>query len=635
MTGRPGGSGPAGCGPSESNGVEREKDFEFATAHLLTALYALCHRVGLTAEDVSEIERRGARLTPEVWRETRRLLRNADQGVDGTRLELGFKALVLRWLGHRDEGAFASAHGVGIAEAFARYRGRLGAIAQIVEVGGGDGGSELRCAVGDAWATRAAHLIDGLPETAPGAVEALERALAACEWLVWTWRFLLSAMVAASEACGDEARADSARRSLEEFDRDVAVHDPAAVYRVGATMLTTLWCIAHDDGLLAVERGLDPRIERSPVAWARARSALDAGRPGDVPVPVRTFAAWSVGVGLDEGGLRWCLEESVRAHPDLPRMVELLWDRTDPDEEVSREAARCAVDAAFQRRLGIERDYRPLPGERVNVYFEVHQGARRSQALERVALMRRLHVVLSRCGDVDPMTVASVHLDLAVEREAGGEHEASRRHLAAAVECAQGVEDDPARRDYPEVCLATWHWRSGEVGEALRRLERLEGPKAVEALRLIEVKAPEREALREAEGVRMRAGGVRSACAVIAAHLRAGHDLAAVRHARELCDANPDSSEAWAGLAGLLHDQGRYRDAVQPARAACSVGYDEPAASALLARILRGLGSEGREESRALARQALESHAAGGGLEEAERAELERIAGGGDGDVGG
>ena len=269
------------------------------------------------------------------------------------------------------------------------------------------------------------------------------------------------------------------------------------------------------------------------------------------------------------------------------------------------------------------------------MYFEVHQGARRAQALERVALMHRLHVVLCRCGDVDPMAVASVHLDLAVDREARGEYEASRRHLAAAVEYAQGVEDDRARRDYPEVCLATWHWRSGEVGEALRRLERLEGPKAAEALRLIEAKALEREALREAEGVRMRCGDVRSACAVVAAHLRAGHDLAAVRHAREVCDAKPGSPHAWAALAGVLHDQGRYRDAVQPARAAVAAGYDERAASVLLARILRGLGSEGRGESRALARRVLEAHAAGGGLEQAERAELEQIAGEGEADVGG
>ena len=349
---------------------------------------------------------------------------------------------------------------------------------------------------------------------------------------------------------------------------------------------------------------------RSPT---RMRAAIDAGRLGDVPLPVQTFDAWAVGAGLEEVHLRVGLAEAVRAHPDLPCMVELLWDRREPDEDVSREAAWCAVDAAFRRRLGIEADYRPLPGERQNVYFEVNRGARRSEALERVALMRRFHIVLSRCGNVDPMLIATVFLDLAVCSESLGE-KAARHHLVAAVDFAQGVGGDPARRDYPEVCLAQWHWRSGEVGEALRRLARLEGEKAVEARRLIEAKAPEREALRAAQAERMRRRDVRSACGVVFAHLRAGHYVAAERHARELCDESPDSPHAWAALAGVLLDQGRYRDAV------------EPAASALLARTLRGLGSEGREASRALARQALEAHAAGGGLEEAERVELEWIA---------
>ena len=230
------------------------------------------------------------------------------------------------------------------------------------------------------------------------------------------------------------------------------------------------------------------------------------------------------------------------------------------------------------------------------------------------------------------MAVASVCLDLAVDCEAQGKHEAARRHLVAAVDYAQGVEGDAVRRDYPEVCLATWHWHSGEVGEALRRLERLEGPQAVEARRLIEAKAPEREALRVAQGVRAQRRDVRSACEVVFAHLRAGHYVAAERHARELCEASPDSPDSWLTLVGVLLDQGRYRDAVEPARAARSAGYEETAASALLARILRGLGSEGREQSRALAGEALAAHAARGGLDEAARAELERIAGEGEGD---
>ena len=634
MTGGPGASGPAVRGPGEAGGVGAGKNpgCETAGAGLLTALYALCHRVGISAGESVEIGRLGACLTPEVWRDTRRLLGEAHQEAAGRRRVVGFEALLLRWLGHRDEGAVAGAYGVGVAEALARGRGELGAIAHIVDGGGGSGAPGLRSAVAGAWASRGARLMDGLPGTGPGAVAALERALAAYEWPPRRRRLLLAAMVAASGACGDEARAGAARRSLEEEDRGVVASDPTSMYRIGATVLTVLWCIAHDDGLLGAERGLDPGIGRSPEVWARARSALDAGRPGEVPVPVRTFAAWSGAGGLDEGELRVCLEEAVRVHPDLPRIVELLWRRTDPHEDVSRKAAWYAVDAVFRRRLCLERGYTALPGERESVYFEVYQGARRPEALERLELARRLHLVLARCGDVEPMAVVSVLLDLAVEREALGEHEASRRHLAAAVEHVPGVED-PVWREYPEVGVATWHWRSGEVGEALRRLERLEGPKAVEARRLIEAKAPERERLREAERVRVRRGDVESACAVVAAHLRAGHDVAAERHARELCDESPDSPHAWASLAGVLHDLGRYRDAVEPARAARSAGYEEPGASAPLARIVRRLGAEGREEGRRLARRSLVVHAGGRGLEESGCAERERIEGGGGGDA--
>lgn len=94
--------------------------------------------------------------------------------------------------------------------------------------------------------------------------------------------------------------------------------------------------------------------------------------------------------------------------------------------------------------------------------------------------------------------VVSVYLDLAVDAESRGMPEVARRHLVAGVALTRGVGGDSARPDYPEMCLAQWHWRSGEVGEALRRLARLERPPALETRRLIEAKAPEREALRAA-----------------------------------------------------------------------------------------------------------------------------------------
>ena len=98
---------------------------EAATTHLLAALYALAHGLALTGEDGAEVERHGDGLRPELWRETKRLLREADRDPDGTTLDLRFLPLVLRWLGVASEDAFAAEFGGGAAEAIARDCGRL------------------------------------------------------------------------------------------------------------------------------------------------------------------------------------------------------------------------------------------------------------------------------------------------------------------------------------------------------------------------------------------------------------------------------------------------------------------------------------------------------------------------------
>ena len=98
---------------------------ELATTHLLTALYALAHRIALTEEDVAELERDWPCLTPELWKATRELLGEADRGEVGTTLDLGFVALVLRWLGLADEAAFGAEFGVGVVPALGRDLGRL------------------------------------------------------------------------------------------------------------------------------------------------------------------------------------------------------------------------------------------------------------------------------------------------------------------------------------------------------------------------------------------------------------------------------------------------------------------------------------------------------------------------------
>ena len=56
---------------------------ELATAHVLTALYALAHRIALTPEELALLDERGRALTPEHWRETKDTLRLADRGGAG------------------------------------------------------------------------------------------------------------------------------------------------------------------------------------------------------------------------------------------------------------------------------------------------------------------------------------------------------------------------------------------------------------------------------------------------------------------------------------------------------------------------------------------------------------------------
>ena len=599
---------------------------EAATANLLTALYALSHRVALTGEDLAEVERRGRCLTPGLWRATRDLLREADRGGAGTRMDLGFTPLVLRWLGFADEGGFVRAHGLGVEEALAAGRGALGVLAHTVEGRGGAGPGEVRLLVGEAWRARAVRLNKALPENAEAVAEALERALDGCPWPEEHRRRLLVFVETVSRLLGDEARAGAARRERKALGRKAPVRDrPEPVHEIAATLLSVLWCVTNDERLLTAERALDPEVERSPGAWARARAAIEAGRAGDLPLPVETFAAWGAGPELDEETLRACLAEGVRARPEMARVVELAWAREDPDEDVCRETARCVVAAAVRRRQGVEHAYRPLPGVRRGLFHEVHQGARRPEALERAALVKDLHTVLARAGGVDPFAVASVYLDLAAESESRGNHEEARRLLAAAAERAREVDDDPERREYADALLADWHRRAGEIGEAVRRLDGLQGHAAAKVRTRIDDNAPEREALREAER-RSERGDLGSACGHVLAEARAGHEKAAERLARALCESSPEAPGAFATLASVLLGLGRYRDAIEPARAALEAGADPLGGAVLLAKALSGAGPEAREESAALAARAIEGHGTGGALTSAELADAALIA---------
>ena len=601
-----------------------------ATVHLLTAFFALAHRVALSAGDEAALEPRGACLSPKLWRATVELLHEADRGAPGTRVDIGFEPLLLRWLGVDGEPAFAEAFGLGIADALERDRGALGPLAKALESGAGP--KELRDAVSHVWAARALRLTGELPGTARAVVEALDRAIEGCPWPATRRRSLFEVMALASEALGDWTRAQDARRWIARLDEE------DALACVAAQVVLVLWCITRDRLLLGFERGLDPGIEPSPAGWARVRAALENGRHEDVPVPAGTFAAWSLGEGLEESVLRIALGSCAPLLADTARVVELLFEGGGAPGPLSFDAARLVVDSLVRRRDRVEGAFRPLPGERQNLFCEAHQGARRPETMERLAVLHRLHEALERCADLDPAAAVRVHVDRAAECESRGEYEQSRAHLEKARDAAREIPHDPALRDFPDVCLAEQRWREGEPGEAGRTVAgppgesgeagrpALFGPKASELLRRIRAREPERAAVRRAERAVRRRGDLESRCNLVHAHVAAGHPIAAERMANGLCRSHPGEPLAWTTLARVLEADGRYRDALRPAREALARGSGDAARRVLLARILSRMGPDGREESTALAAAVIKLHPEGERLRSEDLAEAVRIA---------
>ena len=571
-----------------------------ATVHLLTAFHALTHRLSLSEDLTAEVERQGAALTPVLWRVTVGLLHEADRGAPGTRVDIGFEPLLHRWLGVDDERGFVESYGVGAADALDRDRGALGPLAEAIA--NRDGPEAVRDLVSHAWAARAVRLMDGLPKTAGAVVEALDQAIEGCPWPPPRRRALFEAMAVASEALGDWGRAQAARDFVHRLDQE------DALAYIAAQALLILWCVAHDELLLSPERELDPGIEPSPAGWARVREAVEAGRHEDVPAPVGTFAAWSRSDGLEEYVLRIALEKHAPLLVDMARAVEMLLEGGEEPVSLSFDALRLVVAALMRRRDRVAGGFEPLPGERRNLYGEAHQGARRPDTMERVAVLRGLHETLERCEKADPMAVARVHGDRAAECTARGEHEEAWPLLVKASELADEIPHDPDRQGDTKAWVAEYHWRAGEAGEAGRMLTGLRGRRAAELFRQIAAREPERTVVAQAERAVRRRGDLESRCDLAHAHLAAGHVIPAERMACELCRTDPHEPLAWTTLARVLEAVGRYRDAVRPAREALARGGNAGSGRVLLARILNRLGPDGREESTALAAGVIEAH---------------------------
>ena len=499
-----------------------------ATVHLLTAFHALTHRLSLTEDFKAELERQGASLSPELWRVTVGLLHEADRGAPGTRVDIGFEPLLHRWLGVDDERGFVESYGIGAADALDCDRGVLGPLAEAIA--NGNGPEAVRDLVSHAWAARAVRLMDALPKTAGAVVEALDRAIEGCPWPPPRRRALFEAMAVASEALGDWGRAEAARQWIHRLDQE-----DAFAY-IAAQTLFILWCVTHDELLLSHERGRDPGIDPSPAGWARVREAVEAGRHEDVPAPVGTFAAWSSGDGLEEYAIRIALQTHASLLADMARAIELLLKRGGEPVSLAFDAWRLGVDALARRRDRIEGGFQPLPGERRNLFCEAHQGARRPETMERVAVLRRLHETLEPCEKAEPLAAARVHVARAAECTARGEHEEAWPLLVKASELADEIPHDPDRQGGTKAWLAEYRWRAGARSarpDACCRSFAVRGrPSFFGGLRR---GSPSARPWAKRSGPFAGAGTSSRGASLAHAHLAAGHAIAAERMACELC----------------------------------------------------------------------------------------------------
>ena len=573
---------------------------ETLTFAALTALHALCHRLGLTRDEQDAVTSEAPALAPAIWEQYARFLVEADAAGSSSRFDIGFSALIVRWLGFTDEAACIEHYGSSIAEALSRDCGRLAAVARAVEARTGPRTKnelDMLVHVSGVWSARAGRL--AYTGGGSAAIEALERSLHVCGAPPPLARSLWNEFARLCEKTGNAPLADEARLRRERIAVPDAEEGEALVLRYrSALVLTILRCITSGY-LLSEERDLDPHVDRTPEAWQQIRIAAQKGRVQDIPIPTAIARAWCSGDEFTESHLRDLLAEDVEDLPVVLRAVESVWGESVGSEvrRPSPPVLRDAVAVLRVRRIQVEQGYVPPEGERDNPFFEIHQGIRRPETQQRVRLLRGLDQILAAHATLDPGVLACVQLDLAAEAESQGRHEEARAVLEQASRILDG-RNDKDQAEYGQVCLATHTWASGEPGRALTMLANLTSDEALDLRSRIEHRDEERKALHHAERVHRRHADLDSWCSDAHAHMAAGHTIAAERIADAICQEYPASPLAWETKARVLHMMGRHRDAVTPARKALSLaGEDELIGKTLLGRILSRLGPDGRAEA--------------------------------------
>ena len=574
------------------------------TVAALAALHALSHRIDLTAEETCLVAADASSLGPRVWHGSLGLLHDADAAGEGVSLHLGYDRLLLRWLGCRDEAECLERHGLTVADALAADQGDLLSAARAVEgvrdVSTSAGRAALVLLV-EIWSARAGRLAGTGEDRC--ALGAFSRAVEIFPLPVETVRSLWSGFIGACEANDNHDLARLARVRLARVLNDDD-SDDHAVRAAAVLVFSVLWAITHDAMVLESERQLDPEIERSTATWEQIRLAITECRLDAVPAPIQTVKAWCTGPGLDEDDIRACLTQYPESLPRLFETIGAVWGGDADPDSLPPTALSFILLIVRIRRVRIESDFQPLPGERRNIFYEVHQGARRRSVVERLDLMRYLNAILERCGGLEPAARMCLALDLAAETESRGEHDATRTHLEETRRAAALV-DDTDRREYGDVCLAHHHWHCGEVDQATALLAGLLSERAIQLRDQMAAHEQARHALVVAVRDHRRAGDVVTWSALAHAEIAAGHSVAGERTAEAITRAHPPSPLAWTTYARVLHEHGRHRDAIAPAREVVrfSVGQTEPLA--LLASILSRIGDDGRDESVELAEQVI------------------------------
>lgn len=586
------------------------------TVHTASALHALCHRTALTRTERHAVDAHPAPLVPPLSLEATRL-------PDAANLELA-----LLWCGLEPKPESMRC----VTEALAHDHARLGALAAALEGHTGVLTDAEARTLRDARCVLFTERTLRIACTAPVAeIDACSGALAVALETASPASPDLARVVALLLALYRTHRDDArARRAVECIERlaqahgvptDADPHLPAPAMTLStALVLSTAWCITHDTMLLPGERGLDSDVEPTPEGWNRIRAAALRREADAIPVPDATAAAWSVG----EAALRAGLRASAPRLPATLAAVECVWGGTESDG-LCEQALGEVLLVARVRRVSLDAGYRAPKDARGFLWFDVHQGARSADAIARAHIVRGLHRMFERHGDALPGTRTHLHLDRAIECEALGDNDRARAELEAAL-ALEASHPSPEPNEQPAARLAAWLWSEGDVCGAHRLLSGLTGETARTVRHTLARYDRHRNTLREARRLAQSDPGVEAASRVALAESRAGHQVAAERTARTVCDRHPEHPLAWTTLARVLCTAGRFRDGVDPARRALALGGECAKANALLARILACLGPEGREESAARAAAALDAHARHPVLDDDTAVELAEVA---------